>query len=131
MCSIRANCRFRWLSPSSAFSSRWRRACSMRPFISAAAASVKVTTRSWLTLHRGFASHTRCTQRSASTDVFPDPAAADTSRLPPVVVIARSCSGVHLRALLDDIGPLLHDALQHLLTADVLDVVVVVQTRVE
>src|ERR671913_584717 len=98
----------------------------MRPFISAAAASVKVTTRSWLTLQRGCASQTRWTQRSARTDVFPEPAAAETRRLVPVVVIARSCSAVHLRgALLNDIGRLLHDALEDLFAADVLDVVVV------
>src|SRR5688500_18316008 len=137
MCSTRADWRRRWSSPED-FSRRWRRACSMRAFISAAAASVKVTTRSWLTLQRGLASQTRWTQRSARTEVLPEPAAAETRRLVPVVVIARSCSGVHLRAaaaaaaaLLDDIGRLLHDALEDLFAADVLDVVVVVEGRVE
>src|SRR4051812_11651438 len=68
----------------------------MRSFISAAAASVNVTTRRSVTEQRSGASQTRYAQRSASTDVFPDPAAADTSTLP-VARIALSCSSVHLR----------------------------------
>src|SRR4051812_16429399 len=67
----------------------------MRAFISAAAASVKVTTSSSSTSHGGEASQTRYAQRSASTAVFPDPAAADTSRLRPVVAMAAHCSSVH------------------------------------
>src|SRR5688572_14700002 len=70
----------------------------MRERISAAAASVNVTTSSSVTSQRcgGCASHTRYAHRSASTDVLPDPAAADTSRLWPTVWIARRCSAVHL-----------------------------------
>jgi len=60
----------------------------MRAFISAAADSVKVTTNSSLTSQVGLASHNRYAQRSANTLVFPDPAAAETSRLLPVVEMA-------------------------------------------
>src|SRR4029450_9824303 len=113
---------------SSASFSLSRRARSIRPFISAAAASVNVTTSSWSTSHGGLASHTRCAHRAASTAVFPDPAAADTSKLCPVVSTPPPrpvasppppCPGVHPTffapaALL--IRPLLFDhLLEHLL----------------
>src|SRR5437763_12646607 len=67
----------------------------MRLFISAAAASVKVTTSRPSTPQRSLASQTRWAQRAARTAVLPDPAAAETSRLMPVVTIPARCSGVH------------------------------------
>src|SRR5947209_8643556 len=66
----------------------------MRDFISAAAASVNVTTSSSSTSHGSLASQTRCAHRSASTAVLPEPAAADTRRLLPTVVIPAHCSRV-------------------------------------
>src|SRR4051812_37013097 len=69
----------------------------MRGRISSPAATVKVPTSNSLTSPRrsGGASQIRYAQRSASTDVFPEPAAADTSTLRPTVSIARFCCGVH------------------------------------
>src|SRR3954466_7798209 len=69
----------------------------MRVRISCAAATVKVTTSNSFTSQRfsGGASQIRYAQRSANTDVLPDPAAADTSTLRPTVSIARFCCGVH------------------------------------
>src|SRR4029079_18688168 len=71
---------------------RWRSARSMRDFISAAAASVNVTTSSSSTSQGSGASQTRYAHRSASTAVLPDPAAAETSRLRPVVAMPAHCA---------------------------------------
>src|SRR5205823_12123364 len=116
---------------------RSRKARSIRDFISAAAASVKVTTSSSSTSQCGFASQTRCAQRSASTAVLPDPAAAETSKLRPVVLIPAHCGSVHLLAagliggLFAIARPLGLDDLQHRRALHRRQVQVLIDPRIE
>src|SRR5688572_26951030 len=103
----------------------------MRERISMAAASVKVTTSSWLTLQRGWASQIRCTQRCARTEVFPDPAAAETSRLLPLAVIASSCCGVQDLLEVELLMLLLDQLCQQILALRRWDVAVAVDGGIE
>src|SRR5439155_303415 len=61
--------------------------------ISAAAFSVKVMARIWLTSATGPSGRRRCTKRRASTAVFPEPAPARTAAEPATSIAAR-CSSV-------------------------------------
>src|SRR5580658_133118 len=96
---------------------RWRRTRLMRCFISAAAESVNVTTSSRLISQGGLASQTRWTQRSASTAVFPDPAAALTSRLRPTVENAARWLGVQGREDVP-VDSAIGDPLEHFFAID-------------
>ncbi len=70
------------------------RAAPIRSRISAAAASVNVTTNKRSISTGVFLSQTIRIIRSTSNAVLPAPAAAATSKLAPVAVIASSCSSV-------------------------------------
>src|SRR5438270_2181438 len=48
--------------------------------------------------HGDWGWQTRCAHRSASTAVLPEPAAAETSRLTPVVSMPARCCDVHFTA---------------------------------
>ena len=63
---------------------------------SAAAAFVKVTISMREMSAGRFGSHSRRISRSVSTAVFPEPAAAETSRSQPSASMAHSCASVHL-----------------------------------
>lgn len=67
----------------------------IRCFISSAAALEKVTTSSRSASTGCPGSRMRPTARSTSTAVLPEPAAAETSTVPPRASIASRCRGVH------------------------------------
>src|SRR6267378_1472602 len=64
----------------------------------------------------------RCTHRCARTEVFPEPAAADTSRLLPAEVIASFCCGVGVSLVL--LTMLLRQLLEQIITAHGLDIAI-------
>jgi len=67
--------------------------------ISAAAFSVNVMARIWLTSATGPSGRSRCTKRRASTAVFPEPAPARTAAEPATSIAARCSSDGAVRAV--------------------------------
>lgn len=67
----------------------------IRCFISSAAALEKVTTSSPVGVDRLLGVEDAPYRRSTSTAVLPEPAAAETSTVPPRASIASRCRGVH------------------------------------